>query len=513
MFNFLSVAINTYSGFGMPFELNWIGNIIKWLIDGCGSIGLGIILFTVILKLITLPLDIISRVSTKKNSLKMEKMRPQLEKLQRQYANDKALYNQKMQALYKKEGYSMFSTCLPMIVTIVVFIIVINQFTAYSRYTNLSMINSMASAYTNAIVAESEVENSYVTVEKNENDEVVAIFVDDGLFDSTYCADLINGGIEKTDADYYLGSYVTSSVDNLGKLVLAYNEKGYDRYLVSEKFTYDEGTKTYSINYSAWDTRAVDENGNEAIGSIRYLIKQDKAAHNVIVVDLATITDAEIEQKINSLISESLVEYSFEKYVDENVKQKGRDAAAEYYASNAPKFLWVKNLWVPDLPWKHPVFSELSEYDFYSSLSDANKAKEAEFKEITAALSEEKNQPNGYLILVILSIGVMLLSQLIMNKTQKAQMELQSVDGQAANTSKMMTWMMPIMFGFFAFIYTASFSLYMIVSSVLSTLSTIITNYFVEKNFKKKMALEDAEKDKRKSYAVSDDNNSKKKKK
>ena len=99
MLNFLSVAVNTYSGFGMPFDLNWIGNIIKWLIDGCHSIGLGIILFTLILKLITLPFDIISRVSTKKNSLKMKRMRPQLEKLQRQYANDKALYNQKMQAL------------------------------------------------------------------------------------------------------------------------------------------------------------------------------------------------------------------------------------------------------------------------------------------------------------------------------------------------------------------------------------------------------------------------------
>ena len=45
------------------------------------------------------------------------------------------------------------------------------------------------------------------------------------------------------------------------------------------------------------------------------------------------------------------------------------------------------------------------------------------------------------IILVVLSIGTMLLSQLLMNKQQKTQMELQSVDGadgQAAQTSKMM---------------------------------------------------------------------------
>ncbi|MBQ9781889.1 MAG: YidC/Oxa1 family membrane protein insertase, partial [Clostridia bacterium] len=94
-------------------------------------------------------------------------------------------------------------------------------------------------------------------------------------------------------------------------------------------------------------------------------------------------------------------------------------------------------------------------------------------------------------------IGSMLLSQLIMNKEQKAQMELQSVDGgngQAAQTSKMMMWMMPIMFGIFAFIYTASFSLYLIVSTLFSTASTFIINKIVENNFKKKMEKEEQEK-------------------
>ena len=66
-----------------------------------------------------------------------------------------------------------------------------------------------------------------------------------------------------------------------------------------------------------------------------------------------------------------------------------------------------------------------------------------------------------------------------MSKSQKAQMELQSVDGmngQAAQTTKMMTWMMPIMFGIFSFFYSAAFSIYLVVSTVFSMLSTIIIN-------------------------------------
>ena len=52
-------------------------------------------------------------------------------------------------------------------------------------------------------------------------------------------------------------------------------------------------------------------------------------------------------------------------------------------------------------------------------------------------------------------------------------------------------WMMPIMFGFFSFMYTASFSLYLIVSTVFSMFSTIIINKIVEKMVEKQIAKEE----------------------
>lgn len=120
------------------------------------------------------------------------------------------------------------------------------------------------------------------------------------------------------------------------------------------------------------------------------------------------------------------------------------------------------------------------------------------YSEITYNLEKEKSEPNGYLILVLLSIGTMLLSQILMQKVNKTQMELSSVDGAdgtAAQSQKMMTWMMPIMFGFFSFMYTASFSIYIIISSVISTGSTLLINFFVEKRFEKKAAKEAEELD------------------
>ena len=52
--------------------LNALGNIVKWIVEIVPNVGLGIILFTLILKLITLPLDIYSKSSMRKNSLKMK---------------------------------------------------------------------------------------------------------------------------------------------------------------------------------------------------------------------------------------------------------------------------------------------------------------------------------------------------------------------------------------------------------------------------------------------------------
>lgn len=460
MFNALATTIATFQGFGTPsaYNLSFIGRFIKLLIESVGSIGVGIILFTVILKVITLPLDIYSRVSTKKMALKQEAMKPELEKLQRQYANNKELYNKKMMALQKKQGVSMLSSCLPMIVTIVFFIIVINQFTAYSNYTNLSMINAMSDSYTSVVLNFNETsgknilkedENGNVLLNADKMVEINELTVYPETLLPEYSVNQVVGENGKI-------TYTSTDVQKLGALVEIYNAKGFV------------------------DTKV------GAAGSGERIIKDgDNYYFNP---NLPNTVEVNIDQVLGDLVP-----FAYKLYVDENVRPAARAAAANTYYEMAPSFLWVKNLWVPDLPWKHPVMATIDEYKF----KDIEKGVDGEFEEITHDLSKEKSAPNGYLILVALSIGIMVVSQLVMQKSQKTQMQLSSVDGQGAQTQKMMTWMMPIMFGVFAFIYNASFSLYMIISSGLSTLSTIIINKVVEKKFAKQAQEEALKNDKR----------------
>ena len=141
----LSQGVLGYGITTLPTEsmLDWLGEVIRWLIEGVGVIGVGIIIFTLILKTIVLPLDIYSRIKSKKQALVMEKMRPQMEKLQKQYANEKQLYQQKVLELQKKSGYSMFGACVPMIVSLIIFIIVFQAFSAYSQYATVESYNDM----------------------------------------------------------------------------------------------------------------------------------------------------------------------------------------------------------------------------------------------------------------------------------------------------------------------------------------------------------------------------------
>lgn len=103
-------------------EGNFWANVIK-LFD-VGNYAWTIILFTLILKLVLTPLDFFQRYYTTKTSRAQAKLRPQLEKLQRQYGQNANLLAQKQNELYQKSGYSMKGSCIVMLVYMVVTLVV-----------------------------------------------------------------------------------------------------------------------------------------------------------------------------------------------------------------------------------------------------------------------------------------------------------------------------------------------------------------------------------------------------
>ena len=84
------------------------GYLLDWLYQFSGNYGLALILFSLIVKLVLLPMSI----KSKKSTLKMARIAPLAKALEQKYADDKAKYQQELMALYKEEGVSPTGGCL-----------------------------------------------------------------------------------------------------------------------------------------------------------------------------------------------------------------------------------------------------------------------------------------------------------------------------------------------------------------------------------------------------------------
>ena len=100
------------------FFANIFGYLLNIINNFVGNYGLAIILFTVIIKLIMLPLSIKQQRTMKKSTKLQEKMKV----LQFKYKNDPEKLNREMMDLYKQENMSPFSGCLSAIVQFILLI-------------------------------------------------------------------------------------------------------------------------------------------------------------------------------------------------------------------------------------------------------------------------------------------------------------------------------------------------------------------------------------------------------
>ncbi|MDR2268533.1 MAG: membrane protein insertase YidC [Holosporaceae bacterium] len=77
--------------------------------DMVGNMGLGILLITLLIKLLLLPLA----NKSYKSMNRMKKIQPKIQALQKKYANDKAKLGQEVSELYKKENINPIGGCMP----------------------------------------------------------------------------------------------------------------------------------------------------------------------------------------------------------------------------------------------------------------------------------------------------------------------------------------------------------------------------------------------------------------
>lgn len=89
-----------------------LGWIIKTIYEIVQNYGVAIIIFTILIKMLLIPLNIKSQRAMKKQ----QKVQPIIAELQKKYANDQNKLQQEMMKIYKENNISMTGGCLPMLI-------------------------------------------------------------------------------------------------------------------------------------------------------------------------------------------------------------------------------------------------------------------------------------------------------------------------------------------------------------------------------------------------------------
>ena len=160
------------------------------------------------------------------------------------------------------------------------------------------------------------------------------------------------------------------------------------------------------------------------------------------------------------------------------------------YADTTVSFGWIKNIWQPDSPFASSVQSAKS----YGLTTEADLAE----YDVIFSYIHTHSTVNGYFILAVIAAVTIFLSMkinLMMQKRlapQKAAVKkdepvisysLRDAKQQAngpeqpmidpAQMGKMMMWIMPIVYVLFASMQTSAFAIYMIASSLVSTVLSV----------------------------------------
>lgn len=380
--SFLAAAVNVPG-------LNWVGQIVAWIYSFIGNYGWTVVLFTVFLKLLTLPLDFWQRCSAKKNAVKMEQMRPMMAKIDKAYGENKKGAQAEKQRLMKKYGYSMFSSCLPTIVTLAVFIIMFTGLTSYTNFSNAREYNELVNCYHYSVMV-------------------------------------------RAYADEDLKEFVPEDLQVTG--------------------VYEQGM---------WSDDADDPTSQES-------------QYRVFFKDYLGPLDDSNDPR-----------HDAEKYVSIVTGDEVQKLVGEYAKTNRESFLWIKNIWRPDT-WD----TVMPDYNTFTHGSIGMGGIEYQDQSTYDTIFEAvgKYAPghagnagwNGLLLLPALAAGLSFLSAFISRKTMGA------ADPAMQGGGKLMMFMMPAIMVLFLLFYTAALGVYMVSSTILSIITSLVLTPIVNKIYSKK---------------------------
>ncbi|MCL2796904.1 MAG: YidC/Oxa1 family membrane protein insertase [Firmicutes bacterium] len=442
----------------------------SWLILGLFSFikdyGWRVVIFTLILKLLLSPLDIYQRVAMKKNQRITESLKPEMEKLEKQYGSNPKALQQKKAELNKKEGVKQTAGCLPMLITLLISIwLLMGGLNPISQFKNTEQYLHLYDAYTLAV-----------------NNEKAG-------FSQEY---------EEKGFTMYL---------DIGKTSVELKERYAGIVTDVVSVTRDEDGNITDVTLRKNSELSREPDGD---GQFKWLVLNDAEKSVLLPADLNDFYlfldeynewEASKTAGLRDIGQKAVVKAYFDGL---EIEVDGIIVKINDGKPVQEKFLWVQNIWVADTPWEKPIKSNSA---FLSAVGDYGKKpkmmgfKEAEqqtefflamdsYEVVTEKLqSSSKNGANGLLILPILSIIVMIGSQMLMRRLQKKSGQLNGAGGMGAmGQGKVMAYMMPVIFGIFALFFTTAFSLYMITNSLVMIMVSLAASFIMRLSDKREAA-------------------------
>ena len=141
--------------------MNFLNTLLLTIMKGLHTLinnyALTIIVFTLLIKLVVMPLNLKSRKSTQR----MTAVQPKMQALQEKYKDDQEKLNQKLQELYRKEGVSPMGGCLPMIISM---FILFAMFYALRTFANEQLVAQFLTFYHNPEIDPSTLTDGFLWI-------------------------------------------------------------------------------------------------------------------------------------------------------------------------------------------------------------------------------------------------------------------------------------------------------------------------------------------------------------
>jgi len=411
--------------------------------------GLAIIFFTIILRLMLVPLDFANRYFTRKNAKAMEKFKPEIDAIKEQYAGDPIAINKATREVYRKNNHKMGGFCafsiINLALTLIIFMTVFYSLRTVADYN----VNAQFKNHLQPIYAKYELQKNTEFLDEEETIHNPLYELD---FHGVYADPDLKAAFNKDVLAAYNKSRVGFLwVTNIWKqdtwVSKTHNYTGF--YNATLKV---EGSLFHQNNYQNLIDARLDENPNEYKDNFKaYITKSIQKSNKKTWASWASWAD--VPSKAQSKIHDEYIRIITESAFDAYYKETETQYNAIFAEIKPTQKGWNGLLLLIILAGAVTYFSTV----INMKLMNSGKKKEdpAKSKEIKVQYSmrDAKTQTEG--------------------PTKPA------ID--PAKMTKIMKFALPIMMIFFTFISTAALAIYIISSSVFAALLTMAMKYPVNK--------------------------------